>query len=63
LHEHSSLQGELRAKVAAEIGARTPLGRFGNADEVAKAVLFLASDEASFVQGEELVVSGGWSAV
>lgn len=63
LHEHSSLRGELRAKVAAEIGARTPLGRFGNADEVAKAVLFLASDEASFVQGEELVVSGGWSAV
>jgi NAD(P)-dependent dehydrogenase (short-subunit alcohol dehydrogenase family) len=39
------------------------MGRFGNADEVAKAVLFLASDDASFVQGEELVVSGGWSAV
>jgi len=42
---------------------RSPAGRFGNADEIAKAVLFLASDDASFIQGEELVVSGGWSAV
>ncbi len=63
LHDHSSLEGEVRARVAGEIIARTPLGRFGNADEVAKAVLFLASDDASYVQGEELVVSGGWSAV
>jgi len=63
LHSHSSLEGPVRDQVAGMIVGRTPLGRFGNADEVAKAVLFLASDDASFVQGEELVVSGGWSAV
>jgi len=63
LHGHSSLPPEARDQAVAAILSRTPLGRFGNADEIAKAVLFLASDDASFVQGEELVVSGGWSAV
>lgn len=63
LHEHSSLEGEAREKVAGDILARTPAGRFGKAEEVAKAVLFLASDDASYIQGEELVVAGGWSAV
>jgi NAD(P)-dependent dehydrogenase (short-subunit alcohol dehydrogenase family) len=38
-----------------------PLHRFGEADEVARAVLFLASDEASYIQGAELVVDGGWT--
>jgi NAD(P)-dependent dehydrogenase (short-subunit alcohol dehydrogenase family) len=63
LHTHSSLEGEIRDQVAGAIIAGTPLRRFGNADEVAKAVLFLASDDSSYIQGEELVVSGGWSAV
>lgn len=40
-----------------------PLGRFGSAEEVAKTVLFLASSEASFVNGTELVVDGGLSMV
>jgi NAD(P)-dependent dehydrogenase (short-subunit alcohol dehydrogenase family) len=63
LHSHSSLPPEARDQTAQAIMSRTPAGRFGNADEVAKAVLFLASDDSSYVQGEELVVSGGWSAV
>jgi len=37
----------------------TPLGRIGEAEEVAASVMFLASDQASFVSGANLAVSGG----
>lgn len=40
----------------------TPMARFGSPEDVAYAVLFLASDEASFVTGAELVVDGGFTA-
>lgn len=42
--------------------ARTPLGRLGEPEDVARAVLFLASDEATFISGTNLMVDGGWSA-
>jgi len=38
---------------------RIPLGRFGSADDVAHAALYLASDDAAFVTGHELTVDGG----
>ncbi len=42
--------------------SRIPLGRYGEPEEVAYGVLFLASDEASFMTGSELVIDGGWTA-
>lgn len=41
---------------------RTPWPRFGRPDDVASAALFLASDEANFITGENLLVDGGWMA-
>ncbi len=41
---------------------RLPMGRFGTAEEVAFGVLYLASDESSFVTGSELVIDGGHTA-
>jgi NAD(P)-dependent dehydrogenase (short-subunit alcohol dehydrogenase family) len=45
-----------------EFLTRTPMGRFGNVDELAGAAVFLASEAASFVTGEVLVVDGGFLA-
>jgi NAD(P)-dependent dehydrogenase (short-subunit alcohol dehydrogenase family) len=42
--------------------ARTPMPRFGTPGDVASAALFLASDEATFITGENLLVDGGWMA-
>jgi 3(or 17)beta-hydroxysteroid dehydrogenase len=42
--------------------SRIPLGRYGQPEDVAYGVLYLASDESSYVTGSELVIDGGWTA-
>jgi NAD(P)-dependent dehydrogenase (short-subunit alcohol dehydrogenase family) len=48
-----------RAQMAQAIAATIPLGRFGSPEEVAKAVLYLASDESAWTVGSEIIVDGG----
>jgi NAD(P)-dependent dehydrogenase (short-subunit alcohol dehydrogenase family) len=56
----SSGAGEQRKNM---ISTMTPLGRFGTPDEIAKAVVFLASDDSSYITGTELFVDGGFAQV
>jgi NAD(P)-dependent dehydrogenase (short-subunit alcohol dehydrogenase family) len=52
--------GDERRKMIATV---TPLGRLGTPEEIAKAVVFLASDDASYITGAELFVDGGFAQV
>ena len=52
-------QGDELTKLKDELAKSVPLGRLGDADEIAKVVSFLASDEGSYVAGIELYVDGG----
>jgi NAD(P)-dependent dehydrogenase (short-subunit alcohol dehydrogenase family) len=56
----SAAAGQERVKM---IHNSVPLGRFGTADEIARAVVFLASDDASYITGTELFVDGGFAQV
>ena len=52
----------VEADFAKRLGERAPLGRVGRPMEIAGAVVFLASEAASFVTGTQIVVDGGWTA-
>ena len=56
----STETGEQRKK---RMSNSIPLGRFGTPDEIAKAVVFLASDDSSYIAGTELFVDGGFAQV
>jgi NAD(P)-dependent dehydrogenase (short-subunit alcohol dehydrogenase family) len=60
IYSKLGMPAEALQTMAAGLIEKIPMGRFGQADEVAKAILFLASDDSSFMLGEEIVVDGGW---
>jgi len=57
---HSTEAGEQRLKT---ISNSIPLARVGTPDDIAKAVVFLASDDSSYITGAELFVDGGFAQV
>ena len=59
LYDKLGIPAAYRDQVSQEIVASIPFGRFGTPEEVAKAVLYLASDESRWTLGSEIVVDGG----
>src|SRR5580700_927728 len=55
----ANMSADESAKLAKAISSRIPLGRWGEPEELAKAVLFLASDDSSYINAIELMVDGG----
>ncbi|HEU0163738.1 MAG TPA: SDR family oxidoreductase, partial [Thermomicrobiales bacterium] len=45
-----------------QLHARQPIGRMGRPEEIAPLALYLASDEAAYVTGSQMVIDGGWTA-
>jgi NAD(P)-dependent dehydrogenase (short-subunit alcohol dehydrogenase family) len=62
LDEDARMQGLTWEEYHARAIAARPMGRMGTSEEIAKAALFLASDESSFMTGTNLVVDGGGTA-
>lgn len=61
MFERLGLPPEVSGAIQNEIARKSPSGRFGTPDEVARTILFLASAEASYIVGQEIVVDGGMS--
>jgi len=60
-HNHMQRVGQTLEEFSAHEGAKNLLGRIGEPREVATAILFLVSDEASFITGAHLLVDGGYT--
>lgn len=60
LHDRMRATGDYEKARAAFIG-RQPMGRLGQAEEIAALVVYLASDESAFITGQAINIDGGWS--
>ncbi|AXT59891.1 SDR family oxidoreductase [Aquimarina sp. AD10] len=63
IFDKMGLPKDTTAEMGKGFAQRVPLGRFGTSEEVAKSALFLASDDASYINGIELEVDGGLSQI
>ena len=61
LYGKLGMSDEQLKSVAASIQSQVPAGRFGNVTEIAKAIVFFASDESAYAVGSELLIDGGMS--
>ena len=58
----TAMMDRLRSGSTDDIGSTVPMGRMGQAAEIAQAVVFLCSDAASYITGQPLVIDGGFTA-
>jgi 3-oxoacyl-[acyl-carrier protein] reductase len=58
--EGAHRRGIIGSALEKEMIAQTPLGRFGQPEDIARVAVFLASDDASWLTGERITASGGW---
>jgi len=63
IYSKMGLPQEVVEEMGSSFAAMNPLGRFGKAEEIAKTALFLASEDASYINGIELEVDGGMSQI
>ena len=61
IYSKLGMSEEQLGQMASDLQQRIPMSRFGQPEEIAKAALFLASDDSSYMLGEEIVIDGGWS--
>ncbi len=54
---------EMIEQTKVQVHGQIPMHRSGTVDEIAKSVLFLASDDSAYITGSELCVDGGWAQI
>ena len=63
IYGNTGMSAEALQQMAGMVVGKVPVGRFGQSEEVAKAVLFLASDDSSYILGEDILVDGGMAMI